>query len=159
MLPEEYIKRMIDISVKKHTLLKEMLMFTKGQANAISNEDIDNLERLTGEKQVRIDTIDKLDDEFQVYFLRLKRVLKVEKLNEIKAGKIAGTSELQDVAGRVMDLIREISDIEKKNNADARKMMDATALEIKKINQGKKANNAYMSGPGKAPSYFIDSKK
>lgn len=159
MLPEEYIKKMTELSLRKFALLKEMLVLTKGQANAISHQDIDSLQRLTGDKQGRIDSINKLDDEFQACFLKLKQVLKVDKLREIKDGKIAGAKELQSAIGQVMSLVKEISDIEKRNNADVKKMMDATALEIKKINQGKVANNAYKSGIGKAPSYFIDSKK
>ncbi len=159
MRPEEYIKKMTELSEKKYALLKEMLVLTRSQTAAIAEENISNLERLIQNKQERINRIDKLDDEFRFCFMQLKKTLKVDKLDEVKEMKIAGAKELQDIVRQITEIIMEISEIEKKNNDAVRKLMAATAAEIKKINQGKTANNAYKRSQGMTPSYFIDKKR
>lgn len=158
MQPEEYIKRMTELSQKKYMLLKEMLIFTRGQTSAIANENINDLERLIQNKQERIDQIDKLDNDFNDCFLRLKQVLKVDKLDEVKEMNIDGVKELQNVIGQIMEIAKKISEIEKQNSDELKKLMAATAVEIKKLNQGKTINNAYKFNQSMAPSYFIDKK-
>ncbi|HHW01027.1 MAG TPA: flagellar protein FlgN [Clostridiaceae bacterium] len=160
MQPEEYIKRMTELSQKKYALLKEMLLFTKSQTAAIADENMKNLERLIQNKQERIEGIDKLDDEFKSCFMQLKQALNVDKLDEIKDMKISGVKELQDVIGQITEILKEISEIEKKNSDEIKKKMAATAVEIKKINQSKTINSAYKSSPqSMVPSYFIDKKR
>ncbi|NMA65585.1 MAG: flagellar protein FlgN [Clostridiaceae bacterium] len=159
MQQEEYIKRMTELSQKKYVLLKEMLVLTKSQTSAIANENMNDLERLIQSKQERIERIDKLDDEFKTCYLKLKELLKVNKLDEIKEMKIAGVKELQDTVGQIAEIIKEISEIENKNKDEIKKIMALTAVEIKKINQGKTANSAYKPSQSMAPSYFIDKKR
>jgi len=150
---------MTELSQKKYALLKEMLMFTKGQTSAIADGNINNLQRLIENKQERIEQIDKLDDEFKTCFQRLKLVLKIDKLDELRETEIGGVKELQNVVGLITELIKEISEIEKKNSDELKKLMAATAVEIKKLNQGKTINNAYKRNQTMAPSYFIDKKR
>jgi len=158
MQPEEYIKRMTELSQKKYALLQEMLIFTRGQTSAIANENINDLGRLIQNKQERIDQIDKLDNDFNDCFLRLKQVLKVDKLDEVKEMNIDGVKELQNVIAQIMEIAKKISEIEKQNSDELKKLMAATAVEIKKLNQGKAVNNAYKRNQSMAPSYFIDKK-
>lgn len=160
MTPQEYIQRLTETSTKKYKLLQDMLSITKAQAETIKDEGVEELERLIAVKQMKIDEIDKLDEQFNVYFLRLKKELNVKSLDEMKATGISGIKELQDITGEVMTLIKEISDIEKQNSANARNLLDKFSSEIKKINQSKAVNKAYSAPPPiQSPSYFIDKKK
>lgn len=159
MTPEKYVQRLIDASHKKYKLLEDILRLTKEQSSVINEDGIDNLNRIIEEKQNNIDQIDKLDEEFNVYFQRLKSELKVNTLDEIQGTNIEGIKELKDCTKGIIDIIGEISKLEQENNSNAKNLLEDLGKEIKKLNQGKKVNTVYSAGPGQAPSYFIDKKK
>jgi len=159
MEPEAYIERLKEISVKKLNLIEEILNLTKAQSQSIAAEDLNGLEDLISDKQKLIDEISKLDEEFSDFFLELKRRLNVESLDELKGINIPGTDRLQEIVGRIMETLKEVCEIEKRNEAEVRKLMNAIEDEIRKINQAKKANKAYMPKPVSSTSYFIDKKK
>jgi len=155
-----YIGKMIDLSTKKHSLLQDMLALTQAQSKTITEDGIGDLKRLIAEKQARIEEINKLDEEFGACFHKLKQELGVESLDEIKSTDIPGIRDLQDIVGRIMELLKEISRIETKNNENAKKLLDDLSSKIKMINQGKTANTAYGKlSAMPPPSYFVDSKK
>lgn len=156
---EEYIGRLHEISLEKYSLLRDMLGLTEEQAKSISEEKIDSLEKLVVEKQAKIDKINKLDKEFEVYFFRLKRVLNVKKLDELKGLNVSGTKELQETVAQIIYLVEKISRLEKQNNEKAKSLLKKLGDNIKNINQSKKMNSAYMPEPLKPPPYFIDKKK
>jgi len=157
--PEKYVSRMLELSNKKLLLLLDMVKLTQSQSKNVTEEGLDSLNQLTELKQEKINEIDKVDDEFDVYFKRLKSVLKVESLSELPSSNIKGVKELQVVIKKIMDTLNEISTIEKQNNVEAKKILSKFGDEIKKISQGKRANSAYAPGFEESPSYFIDKKK
>ncbi|MCX7920754.1 MAG: flagellar protein FlgN [Clostridia bacterium] len=158
--PEMYMDRLTEISNKKYDLLKEMLLLTKEQALVITEDSLEKLQAFIVQKQEIIERINKLDEEFDVYFQRLKQELKVKNLDEMQAHNIKGTAELKSIVSDIMRLIGEISEIENQNNCKAKELLDSLGNEIKKINHAKVANSAYKGGTGfPTPSYFIDRKK
>lgn len=160
MTPETYMERLISVSSKKKQLLLDMLLLTKAQAETINEDGIDDLDKLISDKQSKIDEIDKLDEEFGVYFFRLKRELGIKSLDELRSPGIKGALELKECIGQIMDIIKEISCLEQHNSAMAKGLLNNFGHEIKKINEGKKTTNAYGQSPViQAPSYFVDKKK
>jgi len=160
MTKDEYIERLIGISKKKCGLLSDTLLLTKAQTQSITEESLEKLQGLIADKQTKIEAVGKLDEEFDIYFRRLKSELKIGSLDELKNfSGIKGIRELQDTIRQIMNTINDICEIEKKNNMKAKELLNELGDEIKKINQGKKMNSAYMPGPVKPPSYFIDKKK
>jgi hypothetical protein len=157
--PEKYMDRLIEISNKKQELLQNILALTKAQAGTINEDGIESLQKLIDEKQLVIDAINKLDEEFGVYFQRLKTTLKVTSLDQLNVSGIKGTKELKEVTEKIVKLITEISEIEKQNSEKGKKLLNQLGGEIRKINQGKKTNSAYSPPPMSIPSYFIDKKK
>ncbi len=160
MTPEEYIQRLTEISNKKYKLLLEMLSITRDQAASLNEEDVGKLEGHIDAKQARIGEIDRLDEQFNVYFLRLKQELKIGSLEELKASQVNGAREFRDVIGSVMAVIEEISALEKSNNDRGKGLLNQFGQEVKKASQTRKVNQAYNPAPtGQPPSYFIDKKK
>lgn len=157
--PEKYVSRLAECSDKKLKLLQDMLELTKAQAEVIDEDGLDMLQKLVSEKQIRIEEINRIDEEFEVYFQRLKQVLKVKNLDELKSSEIKGVKELQEAIGQVVKLISEISTLEKQNSEKANGLLSDIGNEIKKLSQGRRINSAYTSGPMQSPSYFIDKKK
>lgn len=157
--PEKYIDRLIDILKKKQVLLGDILSLSQAQSSTINEDSIEKLQKLIDKKQTVIDDINALDDEFKVYFNRLKTSQKISSLDELDASGVNGAKELKALTGDIMKLITSIAEIEKSNSEKSQALLNQLGGEIKKINQGKRINNAYTPVQPKPPSYFIDKKK
>jgi DNA repair exonuclease SbcCD ATPase subunit len=156
---EKYFDRMVEILDKKQLLLMDMLALTQAQTPAISAETLDELKRLIDEKQQKIEAINILDEEFSVYFERLKVTAGVNKLEDIDAKAFPGSKRLKEKTGEILKLVESISQIEKSNNEKSKKLHEELSSEIKKINQGKRINNAYNPSPANPTAFFLDKKK
>ena len=159
MILDDYMQRLIRILSEKINLLKQILDLTNTQSLAIEDEDIGKLESLVAEKQKKIDEVDRLDKEFDVFFLRLKSVLNIKSMDELKAGEVPGAFKLLKAVEEVVAIVEKISEMEARNNKKAKNLLYRLGEEIKKINQRKKANQAYAPGHAKPQAHFIDKKK
>ena len=158
--PELCIQRVIEASNKKYSCLQELILLTRAQTEAISEEEVDGLEKLIGEKQVKIDEINKVDEDFGEYVDLLKQKLGVSKLDEIKRPDLKGLKELKQITGQIMELLNEINALERHNNEKAKNLLEDLGAKIRQIREGKKLNNLYNSGAGIIPpAYFVDKKK
>ncbi len=157
--PDKYVEKMIKVTNNKYKLLQEVLAMTEEQFRSINEEGLEALEKLVAQKQIKIDDINKLDDEFNVYFHRLKFELKIKSLDELQGSDIRGAGDLKESVGKVIGILGEIFEVEKKNNDKAKMLLSEIGSEIKKLNVGKKINSVYRPGPVQAFSYFIDKKK
>jgi hypothetical protein len=159
--PEKYIGRMLEVSNKKYNILQDIFILTQSQAQSLSEDGMETLQKIINDKQKKLDEISKLDEGFNLYLKRLKQELKVESLDDIKNPNIPGVKELQQSIGKIVKLINDISDLEKQNNDRAQKLLKELGDEVKKLNQGQKVGLAYRPNPNVkgAPSYFIDKKK
>lgn len=162
--PEKYIEMLNGLLSKKKAVLADILGLTRAQADAITEDGMDRLEGLIKEKQLKIVEIDKLDGEFEANCEKLKVLLGISGLDRLDAERLGGDAAkgaklLKSQTAEILDAIRNISEIEKDNGVKSKKLLDHFGSEIKRINQGKKANNAYKTGPCNVPSYFLDKKK
>lgn len=156
---EKYFERMHEVSASKLGLLKEMLDLTKKQSEVITEETTDQLLKIIEDKQRLIESIDKLDEEFNIYLERLKFELKVKNLDELKGSTIPGLIEFKQCIGLIMKVMNEIDELDKKNNIKAKELLNNLGQEIKKLNQGKMVNQLYTPKSYQASSYYIDKKK
>ena len=83
----------------------------------------------------------------------------LEELEKLVQEKQVRIDAIKESTGRIVELIQRISAIEKDNHEKARALLNVFGEELRRINQGKKANSAYMPEPPVPPSYFIDKKK
>lgn len=159
---EKYVERLIQISQKKLKLLQDMLLLTMAQAESINEDGVEALGKLISDKQEKIEEINRIDEEFGVYFYRFKKELKVKSLDELDLDNTAikGARELKEVISEIMKLIKEISEFENRNNAKAKGLLKTFSDELVKLRQGKKITQVYNPAPTiPPPSYFIDKKK
>lgn len=160
--PVEYIERLNELLEKKKALLADILGITRAQADTVTEDGMAGLSDLIKNKQLKIDEINKLDEEFGIYYQRLKSALGISRLDQIDAEKLDGAAQarrLKELTAEILDVIRDIAVIERENSRKSKKLLEKFGNEIKKINQGKKANNAYKPGAFGVPSYFVDKKK
>ena len=160
--PVEYIERLNELLEKKKALLADILGITRAQTEAVTEDGMDGLSDLIKNKQLKIDEINKLDEEFGIYYQRLKSTLEISRMDQIDAEKLDGAAQarrLKALTAEILDVIRDIAVIERENSRKSKKLLEKFGNEIKKINQGKRANNAYKPGAFGVPSYFVEKKK
>lgn len=160
MTPEQYIQKLTDLSLKKSDSMKKILILTKKQAEVITEDSIEELQNLIDIKQKLIDDINELDDAFEVYFSRLKSILGIESMEEVRISDYGEVVQLQQAIKTIFETIKEIQNVENENNMKARDVLESLGGQIRQVKQGKIANNGYNIG-GKLPqqSYYFDTKK
>lgn len=167
MTRDECVHKLVEVSGRKYSLLTDMLDLTKRQTASINEDDLDVLQKIIDDKQAIINSIDKLDDEFEACFKKLKSELKIDRLDELKDrlgdlknfSAIERLGELQEIIAKIMHLTREISEIEKINGEKAKDLFEKLGSEIEKINQARMLKSAYSPQMPKPPSFFIDKKR
>lgn len=159
MINDGYMQELIEILNKKISLLEQIFDLTNAQSLAIDDGDTGWLESLVAEKQDKIDAINKLDEEFDTYFACLKSLLNIKRMDELKTDEIPGAAKLKQKVEEVVAIVKKISEVETRNNENAKALLNKFGEEIKSINQRKKANQAYASSPLKPQAHFIDKKK
>lgn len=160
MTPEQYIQKLTDLSLKKSDSMKKILILTKKQAEVITEDSIEELQNLIDMKQKLIDDINELDDAFEVFFSRLKSILGIESMEEVRISDYGEVVQLQQAIKTIFETIKGIQNIENENNMKARDVLESLGGQIRQVKQGKIANNGYNIG-GKLPqqSYYFDTKK
>lgn len=160
MTPEQYIQKLTDLSLKKSDSMKKILILTKKQSEVITEDSIEELQKLIDIKQKLIDDINELDDAFEVYFSRLKSILGIESMEEVHISDYGEVVQLQEAIKTIFQTIKEIQNVENQNNMRARDVLESLGGQIRQVKQGKIANNGYNIG-GKLPqqSYYFDTKK
>jgi predicted GTPase len=160
MTAAEYVQKLIDISTQKMNSMNDILDLTKNQESVITEDTFNNIEEIINQKQALIDAINKLDENFDVYYTRLKTTLGVSNLENVPASQVPGVAELKKTINSIFEIMEKIKQLEKENKAKADLLLNNLGQQIKKVNQGKLINNSY-NGIYKQPqsSYYFDTKK
>lgn len=132
---------------------------TTSQTRNINDGDFKKLEKLIQAKQTQINCIEPLDERLNTIFLKLKDKLNIESMEQLNNKSVRGIRELKEETSKTLEIITEISLIEKQNNEMMLKLMEQNKREIKNIAHGKKAVSAYTHHSSDVPSYYIDKKK
>lgn len=157
---EKYFERLTEISREKRKKLEDILSITKAQSEEIEKDGIESLQKLLDDKQKKIEEIDKNDEDFDVYYKRIKQKYKIGSLENLNVSNVKEAKELQEVTGEIKKILEEICELEKQNSEKVKEALSSLSGEIRKINQGKKVSNVYSSDSAKnTASYFIDQKK
>ena len=160
MNADQYIQKLLELSEKKLNGLRQILKLTEEQSNVITEDNVDALQNIIDLKQQQMDIIDELDQAFEVYYSRVKSVLGVKSLEEIRMSELNGAAELKQIITTIYDIIKHIQSLEGVNNKKVRDILNRLSGEIRQIKQGQVVNNGYNIG-SKLPqqSYYFDKKK
>lgn len=160
MTPEQYIKKLIELSEKKLNGIYEILNLTNKQSGIICEDSAEELNKLISLKQIQIDLIDELDKSFEVYYARLKSTLGVQSIEEIRLAQIKGSAELKQIITLIFDKTKQIQSLEIDNKNRVQDIVNKLANDIRRIKQSKVANNGYnVAAKMPEPSYYFDKKK
>lgn len=159
MEPKDYIQRLNEISIKKSALIEELRLFTQNQNEAIRTGRYDDLERLLDDRKLRMDAVDKLDEQFLVYFSRLKSILSIGSLEELPRYNLPGTAELKSSVIKISECLKEIKIVEDENISLIKGELSETKNNIDRSNTFKRVSGAYYPEKNEVPSYYFDKKK
>lgn len=159
MTAEQYIQKLFALSDKKLDGLREILKLTKKHSTVINEDNVEELREIINLKQRQMDTIDELDNAFEVYYSRLKSLLGVQSLEEVKMTDLDGAAELKQIVTTIYEITKQIQRLENENGKKVRDILNKLDHDIKYVNQSKIVNNGYQVG-GKMPQQsYIDKKK
>ncbi|HEX3030142.1 MAG TPA: flagellar protein FlgN [Clostridia bacterium] len=155
----DYIKRMHEISLKKLTLVEEILTITQKQKEALGSGKLDAMDALIDERQLKMDAVDKIDEQFIVYASRLKSLLSLKSFEDLPKHHLPGTNELKDCVSKIHQRLEEIKSLEDENTALLKIELKDTQGKIDHSKTFKRVQGAYHPVSSNIPSYFFDKKK
>lgn len=159
---QKYLTKLIEITRQKLSVLDEVLELCRAQQKMILEDRIDDLEASVEQKQSFIDRIKLLDEQYEVYFKRMKFELKIKAMEELAQKNLCRDliADLKAYTGKVLDAVSSITEFERKNQSSIEQFMQEIKKDLNVISNNKKIGNAYMpSNTAGQSSYFIDSKK
>lgn len=159
MTAEQYIQKLQKLSEKKMEGLRNILKLTQEQSSVITEDSIEELQKIIDLKQNEMDKIDELDQAFEVYYSRLKSMMGVQSLEEIRMSELTGATELKQTITTIYELTKSIQMLENSNNNKVREVLHKLGSEIKQIKQGQVINNGYNIGGKLPPQSYFDTKK
>lgn len=160
MTADQYIQKLMELSEKKLLGLREILKLTEHQSTIITEDSAEQLHEIIDLKQQQMDMIDEADQAFEVYYQRLKSLLGVQSLEDIKMADLNGTAELKQIVTTIYDITKQIQNLESSNNRKVRDILNKLSGEIRQIKQNQMVNNGYNIGAKLPPqSYYFDRKK
>ncbi len=153
------LENMIKLLKKKIEYLNSIYEKTETQYDVILKEDMEKLFGLIKEKQVSIDSIDKLDEVFLDQYTVFKNDNQVENISELDSQKYPQIKELKDNIETINKLLNDIKEQEMKNNVELNKRFQSVKNKLKSVKKGKKMVKGYDSYKNLAGSAFIDVNK
>lgn len=79
---EKHFEKLVEVSREKQIKLEELLFLTNAQSKAIEEEGIENIEKLLNDKQKKIEEINKNDEEFYVYYEKIKEMYSIKNIKK-----------------------------------------------------------------------------
>lgn len=154
---DKVVSKLINLSEQKFTLLEDLMSLTDKQTGVIEVGDIDGLNLLIDRKQEKLDIIKQLDTQVEAIVSDLKTLYEINDLDELEV-KCSRITVLKEVIERIMDILRGICEIEKKNKAKMLKAKDELQEKIYNASKGKHAIQQYGNFNSYTDAYFIDRK-
>lgn len=139
-------KKISEILNKKHILFSELLDITRQQVKCIEEEEWDRLLNTIESKQLRIDSINHLDND-------IKQLIAETEISE-------SNHDIEEVEEKIRVIISEMLEIEHKNASIIKEKMNHTKEDIQETRLKIKVSSVYgRTQEAQNEGYFIDKKK
>lgn len=156
-MTQENMKRMLEISLEKKSLLIKILELTKVQGDTIDKEQIEDLDRILIQKEKLMEEIDNLDREFLSNYNSIKSAEGIDSLDKIDIQKYASLKSLKEAVAEINTILNEISSIDRNNTIKMKSQVDKIKSDLKQVKQAKRAYKGYNYEA--VESILIDEKK
>ena len=154
-----YLELMKDSLIKKDRILSELLELTRGQESLLNVEEFDDeaFDILITEKSGLIETINKLDEGFDLTYKRIS-----DRVKENPSAYREKIEKLQELIRLLVDKGVEIETAERRNQTKFDLKVSKSRDRIRNYNLNSSAVTKYynnMSGNTAESNYFVDHKK
>ena len=154
-----YTQILIETLKKKKTALEHIKEITGRQTGLLTEEKLDltAFDTLVDEKNVYINTIQELDEGFQITFDRVR-----EELKGNQAAFRQEISQMQELIKAVMSLSMEVEAAEQRNKAAFEQSMSRTRNSIRERRVSSQSVTKYYQSAMGSPapqSFYLDKKK
>lgn len=154
---DKVVSKLVSLSEQKFVLLEDLMSLTDKQTYVIESEDIEGLNLLIDKKQENLDIIKQLDIQFEAVVSDLKTLYEIKSLDELEF-QCSRITVLKEIISRIMEILREICELEKKNKEKMLKARDELQEKIYSASKGKHAIEQYGNFNSYTDAYFIDRK-
>lgn len=137
------IDKMIHLSREKEDILGQILELTKEQKIHISNEDMEGINKLIGNKEDLMKKVDLLDLDFLSLYNRIIEEEKISSINDIDLVKYSNMEDLQDSIRDINILLEKISLLDKENTEIMEKNFNNIKSGLKHVKRVKTAYKGY----------------
>jgi len=158
---EALIIELNEISKKKVDCVQDLLRLTTIQKILIKNGDIERLSEFIDQKQAVMEQIHNLDIVFLEHYNQLKKNLKINTFEDVDVVRYPAVKELRKYIQRIMELLKQIGDLDSQNKENLRLDLDKIKDEMKTLKahqQGAKITSSYKSKYVGGQGVFIDNK-
>lgn len=145
--PEGYIYRLIECSDRKLSLVKEIYKITKKQSESIFKDGKNIILAESNDKNEIRALVDKQDEDFEVYFKRLKSVLGVKNLEDADISKLPQIKNLKLIIAEIIEVFAKINEMDERNSQKVNEVYNSIGNEVIKVGKAKTASNAYLLKP------------
>ncbi|HYE83648.1 MAG TPA: flagellar export chaperone FlgN [Clostridia bacterium] len=153
------IAELMSLLEKKKQLFDEIMVVTLEQKKDIEENKAENIEKLVGNKQSLIDSIDKIDKVFSDRLNMLKKGLGINSLEDADFTKYPMLKALKLKVGEIVVLAQKIMEIENYNKEKLTLIMNGLKAEMKQMSIGKRSIKAYDKPAVYNDGIYIDKKK
>ncbi len=154
---DKVVSKLVSLSEQKFVMLEDLMSLTDKQTYVIESEDIEGLNLLIDKKQENLDIIKQLDIQFEAVVSDLKTLYEIKSLDELEF-QCSRITVLKEIISRIMEILREICELEKKNKEKMLKARDELQEKIYSASKGKHAIEQYGNFNSYTDAYFIDKK-
>ncbi|MDF2546596.1 MAG: flagellar protein FlgN [Anaerosolibacter sp.] len=155
------VEVLINLSLQKQKSLKELLGVTTLQSNLINNEQLDSLMTAIERKQQIIHNVNVIDIEFLEKYNNLKEKLGIQTIAEANIKEYPVLNILRTHINAIMELLKEINEIDEINKEKLNKDFSKVKEELKKIKAEKhsaKITSAYKNKYKGVQGVFVDNR-
>lgn len=153
------IMELLGLIDQKSQLFDNIMEITLEQKIDIEQNEANNIQQFVNNKQVVIDSIDKIDKIFSDKLGLLKKVLNIDLLENADYAKYPILKELKQKVGRIMELAQEIMIVEESNKEKLNLVMNGLMKDMRQLSIGKKSIRAYEAPVMNNDGIYIDKKK
>lgn len=137
------VKKMIELSEEKKSLLNEILEITKFQQDLIKNEQMEELNQSLLEKEKLIDKINIIDRDFLKFYDQVKVQEHIDSLDKIDIQKYSNIKALKEIVSEINTILNDISIIDKNNTIKMKSNVDKIKSDLKQVKEAKRAYKGY----------------
>lgn len=154
-----YIGRLQALLEQKKEALEAINKLTMAQQADIEKNQGENLSNFIDEKQLEIEKIQVIDEDFENTFEIFKSQLKIKTLDDIDIKDYPQFRDVKKVISEIMDLAKNIMELELKNKDRVSDIIEDLKKELKTVRLGQKSIKAYEKPNINIGGVYIDRKK